>query len=76
MLLTNKKNGDIICLSTRNRGDDMTDKQKEVLERVCKAIEPLNDDQLEAFLKIGDGMIIMQNILLGNKKDKHNEEAV
>lgn len=54
----------------------MTDKQKEVLERVCKAIEPLNDDQLEAFLKIGDGMIIMQNILLGNKKDKQNEEVV
>lgn len=66
----------IYCIYNTKRGDDMTDKQKEVLERVCKAIEPLNDDQLEAFLKIGDGMIIMQNILLGNKKDKQNEEAV
>lgn len=54
----------------------MTNKQKEVLERVCKAIEPLNDEQLEAFLKVGDGMIIMQNILLGNKKDRQPEEAV
>lgn len=44
--------------------------------KVIKAIEPLNDDQLEDFLKIGDGMIIMQNILLGKKKDKQNEEAV
>lgn len=44
--------------------------------KVIKAIESLNDDKLEDFLKIGDGMIIMQNILLGNKKDKQNEEAV
>ena len=44
--------------------------------KVIKAIESLNDDKLEDFLKIGDGMIIMQNILLGNKKDKQNEEVV
>lgn len=47
----------------------MTEKQKEVLERVCEAIEPLNDEQLEDFLKVGDGMIIMQNIMLRNKKE-------
>lgn len=44
--------------------------------KVIKAIESLNDDKLEDFLKLGNGMIIMQNILLGNKKDKQNEEVV
>lgn len=47
----------------------MTEKQKEVLERVCEAIEPLNDEQLEDFLKVGDGMVIMRNIML-RKSDK------
>lgn len=50
----------------------MTEKQKEVLERVCEAIEPLDDEQLEDFLKVGDGMVIMKNIMTG----KSNTEKV
>ena len=49
----------------------MTEKQKEVLERMSKAIEPLNDDQLDDLLKIGDGMIIMQDIMTRTR----NKEA-
>lgn len=61
----------MICLSTRNGGEAMTEKQKEVLERMSKAIEPLNDDQLDDLLKIGDGMIIMQDIMTRTR----NKEA-
>ena len=46
----------------------MREKQKEVLERLCKVIEPLNDKQLDDFLNIGTGMVLMQEIM--HKKTK------
>ena len=70
-MLANKEMRVMICLSTRNGGEAMTEKQKKVLERMSKAIEPLNDDQLDDLLKIGDGMIIMQDIMTRTR----NKEA-
>lgn len=53
-------------------GENMTDKQKEVLAKLGEVIIRLNDEQLDGLLKYGSGMVIMADIM----EKKEIDEAI
>lgn len=50
-------------------GKPMTEKQKQVMSKLMEAVEPLDDNQLDDLLKIGEGMALMKDIMLGKNKE-------
>lgn len=60
----------IMCLTDRKevRTAKMTEKQKQVLEKLGKVIEKMNDKGLEKLLSIGDGIAIGMEIAKEQEK--------
>ncbi len=59
-----------MCLTDRKevRTAEMTEKQKQVLEKLGKVIEKMNDKGLEKLLSIGDGIAIGMEIAKEQEK--------
>lgn len=54
----------------------MTDKQKEALSKLGEVIVKLDDEELEGLLKVGNGMVIMADIMRKKEIEDAAKEVV